>query len=434
MLLIFLPKTTPRHHYVFSHVFSTLGIEYRITNDAKEFSTSDTLKFSYSDIPLNNELHFHAAGLLEETEIKNFVPETGIFQSEITLFPHQQQASALPYDIFSAVFYLLSRYEEYLPFTADEYGRFEAAQSIAYKHGFLQKPVADIWILQLAGILKSVFPEIIIAKKKFSFIPTYDIDNAYAYKHKGFVRSLGGLMKDSVSFKLRRYFERIGVLTHVKRDPYDTYAYQFELQKKYNLSPIYFFHPGTYGSYDKNCAPEHKSIRRLIQTISAHAELGIHPSYLSTENPGLLASEISKLEKASGIKITKARQHFIRIRFPETYRNYIRHGITGDYSMGYATEAGYRAGTSEPFYFFDLQKNEETKLLIHPFILMDGVYIQYHPTVAEEIPKKIMPLIAQAKALNGTFISLFHNNAFCDTPEMRHWRRIYEDMIKLLTV
>lgn len=88
---------------------------------------------------------------------------------------------------------------------------------------------------------------------------------------------------------------------------------------------------------------------------------------------------------------------------------------------------------AEPFYFFDLQKNEETTLLVHPFVLMDGVYIQYHPTAAEEIPEKILPLIAKVKALNGTFISLFHNNAFCDTPEMRHWRRIYENMIKRLT-
>jgi len=433
MLLIFLPKTTPRHHYVFSHIFTFLGIEYRITNDAKEFSASDNLKFSYADAPLNNELHFHAAGLLGETEIKNFVPETGTYQSVITLFPHQQKASALPYDIFSAVFYLLSRYEEYLPFTPDAYGRFEAAQSIAYQHDFLQSPVADIWITQLADILKSAFTGLKITEKKFSFVPTYDIDNAYAYKHKGFFRSLGGLMKDSVSFKLKRYFERIGVLLHVKPDPFDTYEYQFQLQEKYKLKPIYFFHPGTYGSYDKNCAPENKNIRKLIQTIAGYAELGLHPSYLSTENPGLLASEIDKLEKASGKKITKARQHFIRIRFPETYRNYILHGITDDYSMGYATEAGFRAGTSEPFYFFDLQKNEETKLKIHPFVLMDGVYIQYHPAPAEEIAKKIMPLIAQVKALNGTFISLFHNNAFCDTPEMKHWRRIYEDMLKLLT-
>ena len=44
--------------------------------------------------------------------------------------------SVLPYDIFAASFYLISRYEEYLPHVKDEYGRFTAEESLAYKNGF----------------------------------------------------------------------------------------------------------------------------------------------------------------------------------------------------------------------------------------------------------------------------------------------------------
>jgi len=431
MLLIFVPIITKRIEYVFSHIFKEIsGIDYSLTTEKTVFSHSSQPKFSYSKTPLDNELFFHAEGLLEQAEVNPFVPETGHFQNIITLFPNSNEASALPYDIFSAVFFMLSRYEEYLPFTPDKHDRFEAAQSLAFQFGFLQEPVVDLWIKQLAGILKSAFPDLKFREKKFIFTPTYDIDIAYAYRCKGFLRSSGGFLKDAFTGNFSNFFTRLKVILNITTDPSDTYDYQFGLQKKYELHPVYFFHPGTYGKFDKNCSPENKNIRKLLQSISNHADLGIHPSYLSSGKTEMLAAEIGRLEKASGRKITKARQHFIRISLPETYQNYIKNNITDDYSMGFATETGFRAGTSEPFYFFDLQKNEETKLLIHPFALMDGVYIQYHPATAEEIPEKIRPLIAQVKALNGTFISLFHNNTFCDTPEMRHWRDIYEEIIK----
>ncbi len=432
MLLIFIPEPTPRHHFTFSHIFNDLGIEFSITGNSEEFRNSKNLKFSYSAATLGNELHFHASGLLDEKKIKDFIPDTSEFQSEIILFPHNDKASALPYDVFSAVFYMLSRYEEYLSYTPDEHGRFEASQSLAYKKGFLQIPVVEIWIKQLKEVIKSVSPELKTTEKKFSFIPTYDIDQAFAYRHKGWKRAAGGFIKDSLTFRCSNFFKRLSALIHLQPDPFDTYDYLFELQKRYNLCPVFFFHPGTNGTFDKNCLPENRHVGNLIKNLTDHADFGIHPSYLSAEKPQLLTEEISRLERVSGKKITKARQHFIRVRLPDTYRNYITNGITDDYSMGFATEAGFRAGTSEPFYFFDLQKNEQTKLLVHPFVIMDGVFIQYHPASHARVIEQLKPLIAQVKSVNGTFISLFHNHAFCDTPEIKHWRDIYEEMIGLL--
>ena len=40
------------------------------------------------------------------------------------------------FDVFSASFYLVSRYEEYLPYVKDMYERFQAENSLAYKHNF----------------------------------------------------------------------------------------------------------------------------------------------------------------------------------------------------------------------------------------------------------------------------------------------------------
>ncbi len=428
-MLIYTPNATPRHHYVFNHIMGYLGIDYSITDDVNEFAASDTPKFSYDKKPQQDELHFYAQGLLNESSINIFSPQIGSYHNIITLFPNVEETSALPYDVFSDVFFMLSRYEEYLPFVPDEHGRFEAGHSLAHKHNFLQIPVVDHWIKHVAEVLQQFFPNLQIKKHQYSFIPTYDIDQAYAYKHKGFVRTIGGLLRDKFRANLRAYFERYRVLLHLKADPFDSYAYQFALQQAYHLNPIYFFHAGTYGKYDKNSSPENKHIRHLLNTITQQATLGIHPSYLSTEHPELLATEIERLSLSSNIKITAARQHFIKISFPGTYRNYIAIGITDDYSMGYATDIGFRAGTSQTFYFFDLLDNTSTTLMIHPFAFMEGVFKRYKPTPTDEILTVVAPMIEEIKQLNGTFISIWHNESLGTSRQWKGWRNVYKKML-----
>ncbi|MEI6123942.1 MAG: polysaccharide deacetylase family protein [Bacteroidota bacterium] len=429
MLLIYLPEITSRHQYVFNHIFGYLGIDYNFTINREEFIACDKEKFSYAATAVNSELHFSACGLLNESSITQFVPQIGEHLGIKTLFRHNASAAALPYDVFSAVFYMLSRYEEYLPFEPDQHGRFEATNSLAYKHQFLYSPVVDHWIVQLAAALLKHFPTLKIKKHQYEFIPTYDIDMAFSYKHKGFKRTMGGLVRDCFGFKCGDYFSRMAVLLHIKPDPFDSYDYQFALQEKFALEPIYFFHAGTYGKFDKNISPEQKPITKLIQRIAANARLGMHPSYLSAEKPELLSAEIKRMEQACGQKIRAARQHFIKIRFPETYTNYIANGITDDYSMGYATDIGFRAGTSQPYLFFDLAKNCATPLKVHPFAFMEGVFKHYKPVPTNQIIGQITPLIQQIKALDGTFISLWHNESLGTSAHWEGWRTIYETMI-----
>jgi hypothetical protein len=429
MLLIFLPYTTSRHQYVFSHIFGYLGLEFGLTNNKEEYTAYYGLKFSYCQHPLQDELHFYAAGLLDEKEIKTFEPESGDNNGVKTLFPCITEASALPYDVFSAVFYMLSRYEEYLPFDPDEHGRFEANQSIAFRNGFLYTPVVDLWISQLSKVLQQNFTELVFKKHYYDYLPTYDIDIAYSFKHKGFYRSLGGWLRDGMKLNLHDYFLRIQVLLNLKPDPFDSYDYLASLHQKYKLQAIYFVHPGTWSRYDKNNLPD--KIIPLLMRLSTSGHIGIHPSYLSADNPEVLSSEKKRLEYACGYEITKSRQHFIRLRFPDTYRHYAAQGITDDYSMGYATDIGFRAGTSEPFLFFDLSENKFYPLTIHPFVFMEGVFKFYRNIPESDIIANFAALAEQVKQTHGTFISLWHNESLGTSRMWKGWREINEQMIEL---
>jgi hypothetical protein len=134
------------------------------------------------------------------------------------------------------------------------------------------------------------------------------------------------------------------------------------------------------------------------------SEIGLHPSYYSSEKTSLIEKEKKQLEKVSQLKITKSRQHFLRFRFPDTFQALIKAGITDDYSLGWRDEAGFRASIAVPYPFFDLVKNEETMLMLHPIALMDSIFNKNEEeTVLHELREEV-------KAMGGVLIVLRHNS------------------------
>ena len=148
--------------------------------------------------------------------------------------------SQYPFDLFAASFYLISRYEEYLPYLKDKYGRFNAPQSLAFQKGFLDKPIINIWALDLAKKLQEAFPKLKLQLPVFRFQPTIDIDAAYAYKQKGFWRSLGGYFKNFRAGDWLEIRKRTDVLLGKRKDPFDSFDYIFQFHKQLDLKPIFF--------------------------------------------------------------------------------------------------------------------------------------------------------------------------------------------------
>jgi hypothetical protein len=158
--------------------------------------------------------------------------------------------------------------------------------------------------------------------------------------------------------------------------------------------------------------------------------IGIHPSFASNHQLEKIKIEKERLEKISGKKISYSRQHFLKLTFPHTYRNLLAVGITDDFTMGYADAIGFRAGICTPFRWYDLERETETHLTIHPFAVMDGTlnnYLKLSPTLAIEKTKEI---INKVKQVNGKFIFIWHNETLSDWKEWKGWKNVYEEIIK----
>lgn len=429
-VLIYTHKITNRNRFVFRLFFREhLGLNIRITDNTDEFRAASGPKLSYTNHPVADELFFLARNLTFESGIRE--QNISVFEWEGNkVFFASGKSSALPFDPFACAFYMVSRYEEYLPHIRDRLDRFDAHSSLAWEHKFLETPVVNHWIKMTADVLLAKFPELQITTKKYSFTPTIDIDNAYAYKLKGLMRTLGGFARSIVHFDIADFRKRVRVLAGFDRDPYDTYEYQLGIQKKYGFRPLYFFLLGDYGVNDKNIPPQNRKFQELIRTLADYADVGIHPSFGSNTDASRLPVEISRLKQIVHGDVTRSRQHFLMLKFPETYRNLSEKDITDDYSMGFANECGFRAGICTAYNFYDLDIESETNLRVHPFAVMDATLNLYMKLSPEDAIQRVNRLTDECRKAGGEMMILWHNETLSEIREWQGWRKVYEEVIE----
>jgi len=429
MLLIYTEKVTNRVTYIFDVIFNRLlGIGFTITSDEKEFKLSRKAKLSYAKDPLGSELFFRAVGLLFEKEIESQELTFIEYEGHKAFFQVHGDASAMPFDPFAASFYLISRYEEYLPYVRDEYGRFEAAQSIAYREGFLKQPLVNIWAEIIGRLVEERYRSITVRKKKYTFIPTIDVDSAWFFKAKGLIRNLGGFIRSLFRLEMSGFAERVGVITGFRDDPFDTYRQQIKVIKKYQIELIYFILFAEYARNDKNLPVNNKKFQVLIKSLGDYAEVGIHSSYNSSFDHDKLRTEVKKLSQVLNKEITRVRQHFTRLNLPATYRNFLTSGIKNDYSMGYMHHPGFRAGICDPFPFYDLDMDHVTSLMVYPF---GFAFTSMSPHPSEKNLSVAKEIISTVKSVNGTLVMVWENTYLRKGVRGEDNLKLFEEVVKM---
>ena len=426
MLLIYVPRITNRLKYIFEFIFvEVLHQEFIFTTSMEEYVTFDGAKINYSKNSSGIGVYFESTSLLFEKGIESIELEFNVFEELPIFFLVHNKDSSLPFDPFAASFYLISRYEEYMPYVRDGFGRFQAESSISYKKNFLQYPVVDIWIKKIAKILQLSYPELKFPKSSFSFIPTIDINCAYKYKYKGIVRSIGGMFRNIGRFDFMELIKQFRVLFRMEKDPFDTYEEQIKVHRENNIQTLYFILFANYASNDKNISVNNRKFQVLIKSIADYCHVGIHSSFASAFFSDKLLFEIQRFGKILNREIFKCRQHFLYLNMPLVYRNFLNCDIYEDYSMGYVNTPGFRAGTSRAFYFFDLDYDRTTKLKVFPFSFTDSALRNgFSQNTYRDI-------LQRTRDVGGSMILLWNNEVFCEDFYGKKGITVYEDLIKL---
>jgi hypothetical protein len=407
LINIFTEHITNRLHYVLDFCFEQKGQAYQLISTEQEWIQCQKKDLNYSNLSLEANLTIVPQGILYESDI--------YLQKELSIQNNRILIDGV-HDPLSVIFFYLTRYEDYQSANYDNHDRISTVANSLVRLKRHRKPEIDQLVMTIWNELSLDYLPV---QDGFKLLPTFDIDIAWAYKNRKFGRALGSMLKGA------KPLERLKVLSGIQKDPYDTYSTIIEINSHVD-KVICFILLGDWGKFDKNIHWENDNFGQLIKMLDKRCELGIHPSYASHLQADKIKNEIERLEKIIGHEISQSRQHFLRLRFPETYYLLIKAGVTKDYSMGFADEVGFKAGTSFPFYFFDLNANIQTSLMIQPFMYMDSAlkdYLKYSPEKAQET---VQLLIKEVKEVGGEFCFIWHNSSIHDKGEWNGWKEILD--------
>lgn len=432
--VIYAPLPSERLRYTCQFIFNhVLRCAFQITHQLSTYQTA-AYKLNYSDTALGDAYQILPHGLLSENKINALSLHWVKQEMRPLLFctPSISQQHLLPFDIFAAVFYCISRYEEWQFVERDEHGRFEAQHSQLHQAGVLQQPIADEWIYTLKKALSQAFPTLVFPTKTFQYISTIDVDNLFAYQHKSLVRTLGGLLKDLLHLRLAAVNERIQVRLNLRPDPFDVYKRLGEWAQNHRYPLLYFFLYSNASKFDRTLTPGHKAYQQVLQSIGTTASIGLHPSYNTFIREGLLKHELDSWIQLSGQKPSMSRQHYLRFDIKTTPTLLSKNGFLADFSMGFASQAGFRAGTAHPFYYYDFSTEQGTTFLLVPFAYMDGSFFIYQKLTADELYAQVLKLAETVKKVEGIFIGVSHERSFSSTI-YKDFTSIYKKIGQTLT-
>ena len=428
MILIYSHNLSNRLKYVTDLIFkSVLSIDYELTDDLTYFQSKDIPKIAYTNTIINSPVSIFSNPILFETDVNQKLPIAKKNYTDFPKFFASNTTDFLGYDLFAMVFYFASRYEEYLPTEPDNHKRFQAENSISFQYHCLQKPFLNQAILDFSIRLKQLFPKLKFNKRHFNFLSTIDIDNAFAYANKGLVRNFGGVVNDILKLRLTDVKKRIISNLNEINDPYNTFDFINQMSEETKTALHYFVLISDYSDYDKNPKFTNSNFQHLLKSLSEKFSIGLHPSYYSLTKLENIKIEKKRLSNITHRDITSARCHFLRINFPETYRTFIKQGITDDYTMIYASQCGFRTGLCMPYKWFDLERNEQTELTLHTSVIMEGTLRDYNKLNAKSALNTSLDLMSEVKKYGGEFISIFHNDSFTKTNT--EWIDLYKSIL-----
>lgn len=404
MLHVLLESPSPRARYVTRHVFERMmGWPLVFAASREELRSCPGAKLSYGALPVDGAVHVPASGWFD-TPPKNAKPTLEGTGRELVIFPCGPRS-----DVLAAIFHLISLEAEYLPYSRDPHGRILANELPLVMAKAHEIPLADIWVLRLAEQLRKCFPELPEPIRTYRHVLTVDVDNGMRYAARSWQRAMGASAKDLATGGFARLFERWTVRMGGKTDPYAFFVDRLSEVRDKSDRMIAFVLTRGDGRFDHAARIDHPAYVDLLNRLAGTAEIGLHPSYESSRDERMIGQEGALLGKVTGRPIAVSRQHFLRWRMPDTFRALIANGFREDHSIGFSDRIGFRAGTCTPFPWYDLERDEETSLMMHPFAVMDSALADGS---GEELRRGVGDMKRMSdvvREVNGTFVSVWHD-------------------------
>lgn len=280
-------------------------------------------------------------------------------------------------------FFFLSRAEELLCPARDKHGRFLSSYSILGVQNRLQIPLVDELSRLVLKTLNAPLPP-----ATFSHVYlTHDIDTTDHYHH--FRGAIGGIYRG-------HWREVVASLRDIHHDPAYTFPWLMEQDTQVKNAEIIYFVKQTSGrGYDYPQYP-------LRYVPKMPVRYGLHSSYYGS------------LPNLSGSSVLH-RSHYLRCSINQMQR-LAEAGITDDFTMGFADQAGFRLQTTRAVRWINPQAMTLTNLILHPLTIMDCTLSNsnYMKLNEDEAYFYCQRLLEKVKQNHGELVLLWHNDRIND--------------------
>lgn len=450
--------------HTLSLIFSIYGVVHRVLpyNQFRQgnYDLNKTLVISYGreylDTGAGKQIHIYASDLFGEDYLKlSSMPVTPLSRYRglpIIYSGHSRFDSLVRrsdklvetnIDIIASSFFMLSRYEEVVQDAKDQYDRFPANASLAYKDGFQDRPIVNeyiellwSWVCSLAPELKKQpqWPE----NKEAAICLTHDVDYLQKYSPLPPAITIADTIvrQKNPRLALNIALDYLGCLFHLKKDPFDTFDYMLDLEQRYGFSSSFYFISGGGSKLGGDYSITKPKVKRLIRKIEGKGcEVGLHGSYSSYNNPERMVSEKSMLDRTVNCKSYGCRQHYLRWKTPDTWRIQEKTGLMYDSSLAFVEYAGFRSGFCLPFRPFDILENRELDLWELPLTIMEGSLKEpnYQGLSPQEAYKEAIRLIELVERYHGVLVLLWHNTSFDRLGGWVGWKEVYEKIMEYIS-
>ena len=369
--------------------------------------------------------------------VGDVIPMPGADDNNPGLISDEGEFVNFNYDLLGMTYWALARVEELKPGRLDAHGRFPAAESHAVKHGYLDRPVVDEWLHVLAELLKRKWPQLVFSKREFRTLVSHDVDHPTRYgflNAKAFARRLAADFLRSKDYRLPVVALRSWLATPQRlhaADPFNCFEWIMDVSDENGLMSAFYFVTNGSHPLDGRYPVDSAALRRLIRRVADRGhEIGLHPSYLTYDNPELLISEAERLKhlcRELGISQDRfgGRMHFLRWEWPATLRAWDAAGMAYDSTLGYAASPGFRCGTCIEYPAYDPVRCEMLGIRIRPLVVMETSIFKYMDLGADEQAYSLVTKLKDVcRKVKGDFVFLWHNSAFVSDSQRDLYRAL----------
>ncbi len=359
--------------------------------------------------------------------------------TETNLLVEQREDKTIHFniDLAATIFFMLSRWEETIIPARDSHDRFPAAASVAYRQGFLDRPIVDEYAMILREWLHELVPGWKAPKSQFRVFLSHDMDHPILW------RSFGQAMRTSAGDiikrrKLNKAYQSLTGYIHTKLDwNCDSHVIAWrklmQLSEQHSLHSAFYFMASSGGHRDEGYDPRRIPYQTMIyETLERGHEVGFHPGYSTYNDFRRFSEEKSRLEETLNNQIRGGRQHYLRFRVPDTWRYWEAAGLKYDSTLGYADSAGFRCGTCHSFPIYDCIQDKQLNIFEIPLIVQDGTLkdTEYMSLQVDDGKQLIIRLASRCKAVGGTFTLLWHSSSL-HGPWLP-WIQMYSEVLQHL--